>query len=284
MNYALVVYSFCIQYFGGGKTKLGFEFGTQLLKGVVDSRAHGERFDEMKTEWEIVREKGVRHVYCDVASEPDFVAKTLRVFFSSIQAYSSVEHAAIQLVEAASVSREPLLIHFDEVGSHERHDLKQLRAIWKRMWETKNRGHEMPIIFFLVTGRSIEYFETCGIGTKLLVLNMLETKHVTEVRRHLMSCPKPLVLSGLNDNVAPSLDKLVREMTGGAPRLLLRALHYLCKYKGVTLDSDANIDKAVTEAAYELLRGICDVLYELMVKHSPTRLPFSWLCRSMRRR
>jgi hypothetical protein len=40
---------FCIQYFGGGKTKLGFQFGTQLLKGVVDSRAHGERFDEVKT-------------------------------------------------------------------------------------------------------------------------------------------------------------------------------------------------------------------------------------------
>jgi hypothetical protein len=267
---------FCIQYYGGGKTTLGLEFGTQLLKGVLDSRACGKLFEEVKAEWDVVRNKGVRHVYCDVAEEVDIVAETLRVLFDVDDVdYTSVKDAAIQVVAHALTEGKPLLIHFDEVGAD--HNVSTLRtfasAIWKRMWRTKNRGHEMPIIFFLVTGRRFEYFKNIGlsisspIGTELLVLNMLETKHVTEIRCHLMSCAKPLVLNGLNDNVAPTLDTLLCKVTGGAPRLLLytlRALHYLCNYKGVSLDNDANINKAVNEDAYELLHGISAVLYELV--------------------
>jgi hypothetical protein len=182
---------FCIQYFGAGKTMLGFEFGTQLLKGVVDSRAHGERFDEVKAEWEIVRDKGVYHVYCDVGREPDIVAKTLRVLFGTNKvSYTSVEQAAIQVVTYASTQGKPLLIHFDEVGAD--HNVPMLRdfawSIWIEMWETKNRGHEMPVIFFLVTGKNFDVYKNSGpsgggggapMGTDLLVLNMLETKHVT---------------------------------------------------------------------------------------------------------
>ncbi len=272
---------FCIQYVGGGKTTLGLKFGEKLKDGVLDVRAR--QCKELATEWALVKLKGVHTVYCNVGGESDIVGETLRILFNSKSVtYSSHRNAADQVVDAAVKLDQPLFIHFDEVGPRTRHDLESLHSfvneIWTEMWNVKRKGGDMPLIFFLVTGKSIEYFKTGGptkrslspIATKLLVLNMLEPTHVGEIREHLQKCKQPLVLNGVTDDLIPYLDKSLCAVTGGAPRLLLytlRALHYLCVYEAISLDSIAAIDDAINVRAFELLNGNANVHSELV----PTR-------------
>ncbi len=257
----------CIQYFGGGKTELGLKFGKQVAKGVLDKRA--ESCIELASELALLKAKGIRNVYCDVASTNDIIYHTLSATYGRHEvAISSSRDAAEQLVAVALKLDQPLFIHYDEVGSKIEHCLIRLRKfvhdVWIEMWRAKHIGHDMPRIFFFVTGRWMDYFEKDGqsslprapTGTELLVLNMFEPKHVGEIRRFLQSRVPSLVLNGVTDDVAAYLDQSLCAVTGGAPRLLLytlRALHYLCVYEGVSLDSKANIDHAIYERVFDLI-------------------------------
>ena len=282
---------FCIQYFGGGMTTLGKKFGAKLSEGVLDERAKKcmelEPEWRLATEWALVR-SGIETVYCNLSSPTDIVVGVLRRVLNDDNAtYSDIEMAAVQVVAAALKRGMPLLILMDEVGSNTEHNLKDLRAfvqeIYIKMWRViSNERREMPRIYFLVTGRSVDYFEPAilagvaksPLGTELLVLNMLEPEHVSEIRRCLQSRKPPLVLNGVTDDVAEHLDQSLCTVTGGAPRLLLytlRALHYLCVYEGISLNSEAKIDHAVNDRAFELLTSISTVRQELMPAHTDPR-------------
>ncbi len=211
----------------------------------------------------------MRTVYCSVGGEPNFIRATLsELLKSDSTTYSSHRVAAAQVVDAAVKLDQPLLIHYDEVGPRTWQDLEVLYSfvneIWTEMWNVNRKGGDMPLIFFLVTGKTIAYVRTDApsnhshypVGIKLRVLNMFEPTHVGEIRKHLQECKTPLVLNVVTDDVAEYLDQSLCIVTGGAPRLLLytlRALHFACVNDGISLHSKANIDQAIHKRAFDLI-------------------------------
>lgn len=180
---------------------------------------------------------------------------------------------------AVARRKKPVLIHLDEVGSHRDHDLTSLqlfaRAVFAELWRV---GHEdfsrMPIIYFLVTGKNTDFFGKLGtsgqpVASEFLVLDMLSPMHIGEVRKHLQQLPpQPIKLSGLTTpDLEAHLDQRLCAATGGAPRLLLytlRALHYLCTYKDLKLNSTQAIDAAINEQVYHILDCVRTVRSEFV--------------------
>jgi hypothetical protein len=201
----------------------------------------------------------------------DILKMTLEVVLGRRDvSYANEEHAARQVVDAAIARNKPILIHLDEVGGHDGHNIRQLQmfagCVWMEIWEAKQRDPNgaMPVIYFFATGKNTEVFfnfELMGVGYDILVLDMLKQKHVREVREDLQSIRHqyPLALSGLDKvDLCDYLDARLCDTTGGAPRLLLynlRSLHYLCKYQSVRLDSIAAIDIAL-EKVFDVFRGL----------------------------
>lgn len=161
-NYREARLLYCIQYFGAGKTTLGEQFGTQLKKGVLDKR--DKKREGLEEEWNAVRQAGIEHILVDVRAEQDIPLKALRVLLKdkSLSPYRSFEDAAHALVNAVVLRAHAILLHFDEVGSHPDHNLLSLQmfvvAVLGAMWEVKNRGNDLPMIFFLVTGKNTDFF------------------------------------------------------------------------------------------------------------------------------
>jgi hypothetical protein len=263
-NFRLFNLLYCIQYFGAGKTTLGKQFGPQLALQVLEARGKGK----LESDYQALCKSGIDHVHVDVCSEPNMVLKVVRMVVGKTATCRGEEDAAEQVVAAVALHNKPILIHLDEVGSHKDHDLKSLqlfaRAVFAELWWV---GHEdfsrMPIIYFLVTGKSTDFFFDLGtsgqspVASELLVLDMLSPKHIGEVRKNLQQLPQPIILSGLTTDVLEArLDQRLCAATGGAPRLLLytlRALHYLCKYKDLKLDSVEAINAAIDEQVYRIL-------------------------------
>jgi hypothetical protein len=190
---------------------------------------------------------------------------------------------AQQLVEYAAAHGGPTLVHFDEVGSRGSHDVNDLRGlaaeVWQQLRYMSNTGKPVPTIYFLVTGRSTEPFESIGsgvssspCGSRFLVLDMLKPQHVGEVRRWLTgddrksTVPKEtqLKLHRLHDVKAGChLDTVLTKATGGAPRLLLYTLRAMA-YLQCPLDSVDAIDSAVFEVVYDKLSNNIDISREFL--------------------
>jgi hypothetical protein len=130
----------------------------------------------------------------------------------------------------------------------------------------------MPLVYFLVTGKSTDFFFNLGTGgqspvsSELLVLDMLSAEHVGQVRKHLQELKEPIKLAVETEDLKNHLDRRLCAATGGAPRLLLytlRALHYACEFKQVRLDSEESINDAVNHQVYEILESVPTVKREL---------------------
>jgi hypothetical protein len=258
----------------------------------------------LKSEWAIIQNQGIQRVLIDVGTEPSIrkgavnaiQAAAIRAAATRDPAtanykfpdtvghhdpFNSPADAAQHLVKYAA-DHGPTLFHFDEVCSKQEHDLTELRqlavAVWKQMHAiAREKGAAaMPRIYFLVTGKSIESFEEVGIsgiGSYHLVLDMLKAEHVGAVRSHIMNDQRKdeegnakhaLRLNNLNkEEDGGYLDECLSLATGGAPRLLLYAFRAL-EFTKASLATRAEIDVAVKETVFSLLRGINDVAREFL--------------------
>eukprot|EP00736_Rhodelphis_marinus_P013572 Rmarinus@m.15699 len=228
-NYRQLDLLFCVQYFGSGKTTLGEQFP---LKVQTDSNFRGfvleklkkqksEDLSPLQPEWRCLRDRGIGHVFIDVGSAENIVHEAATVAAGGkrkhVSTDLSISCAAQSLVSYAS-THGPTLFHFDEVGAKEKHSLDELRflvrEVWKQMWQIKNTegAGNMPRVYFLVTGKSTEHigggtqFHPCG--SHFLVLDMLSSKCIGEVRRHMMGLKlNPLKLNHLRETDASYLDQ-----------------------------------------------------------------------------
>lgn len=275
INFRLFKLLYCIQYFGAGKTTLGKQFGPQLASGVLDERG---KVGGLSEEYQRLRDAGINHVHVDACSVDNMVLEVVRTVTGEASlVWTNEKDAAVQVVAAARTRGKPVLIHIDEVGSHKGHDLYSLqlfvRAVFAELWSV---GHEdfsqMPLVYFLVTGKSTDFLFNLGTGgqspvsSELLVLDMLSAQHVGQVRKHLQELNEPIKLAGLTEDLTKHLDQRLCAATGGAPRLLLytlRALHYACVFKEVKLDSEESINLAVNHQVYEILDSVPTVKREL---------------------
>jgi hypothetical protein len=311
-NFRLLDLLFCVQYFGAGKTTLGKEFPEKVKDNDV-KETFASKFgddDGLKSEWNIIQERGIRRVFIDVRKHPNILqtaaneinrASGIMYDFTSVTVgphipTSSAEHAADYLIQFAT-DNGPTLFHFDEVGAKEEHNLNHLRelavAVWTQMHAIcrKRGAGAMPRVYFLITGKSIEPFAdvgsgSSGMGSYFLVLDMLAVEHVHRLRRHLQDSDKvdnPLCLVGLDEERDGGyLNERLARATGGAPRLLLytlRALHF----SKASLTSTNEIDTAVMETVFSLLYGIAVVSSEFLPTSSSRQAFHLLLAFSMQR-
>jgi hypothetical protein len=255
---------YCIQYFGSGKTTLGKQFGAQLALGVLDERNKGG----LTKDYQQLRNTGIDHVHVDVRGGNNMVHHVVRTVTDDYSVVWVDEgDAARQVVAAAHTRGKPILIHIDEVGAQKGHELYSLQTfaacIFAELWRVGHKDFsQMPTIYFLVTGKSTDFFWSGGhspVCSEVLVLDMLSAQHVGQVRKYLQKLDEPVQLLGLTGDLEGHLDTRLCAATGGAPRLLLytlRALHYACVYKGVRLNSKASIDDAVDHQVYKILDSV----------------------------
>jgi hypothetical protein len=277
-NFRVLKLLFCVQYFGSGKTTLGVVFPDKVREDEVkatfaDKLKHHEH---LKSEWEIIQDKGIHRVEIDVRDVADIVREAAAVASGSEDVeIRDPKHAARFLIQYAT-DNGPTLFHFDEVGADDDHDLNKLRqlavAVWAKMHaiKMKDGADAMPRIYFLVTGRSVEPFADVGaghsgMGSRFLVLDMLRAEHVGLIRRHLQTIGnRQLRLKDLNEGRdGAHFDQCLVDATGGAPRLLLytlRALHF----SQASLASADDITTSVFETAFAELNGIEAISVEFL--------------------
>jgi hypothetical protein len=166
------------QEFRSGKTPLGEMFPVKIKdKAVIDffeGKLKEKANKPLVDEWEKIQHEGINRVLIDVRNVNDFVLEALQVASNNSQLvnYGDSKQAAGILVDYA-IKNGPTLLHFDEVSSRSKHNLKsreaqplvELRqlavAVWSQMSVMPNKA---PRIYFLVTGETTEPFEGIGSG------------------------------------------------------------------------------------------------------------------------
>eukprot|EP00035_Acanthoeca_spectabilis_P019357 m.420607 g.420607 ORF g.420607 m.420607 type:complete len:875 (+) comp16846_c2_seq21:4661-7285(+) len=291
---------FCVQYFGSGKTTLGRVFFEQIQTPDV------QKFFEMKVkgdtdlehEWAELKTSldSAVHVPLVVADVPDVLRAALAVAtgvtYDAVNDPFAVRTVAAKVVEFAE-RRGPTLLHFDEVGSDKGHNINDIRrlavAVWTELHSRLATSGRSPMVYFLVTGRSTEPFQSIGrgsvgspCGNHFLVLDLLKAEHVGDVRQWLSGADIPaerrLKLNNLTDADAGCyLDRVLTDATGGAPRLLLYTLRALA-YLQCSLGSNDEIDSAMN-SVYSALTKVPDIAREFIPSRSDAdaKLEFSYL-------
>jgi len=276
---------FCLQYFGSGKTTLGMVFGQQIKK--PDVIAHFEeqisrepdlrQQQQIADEWQLLRtkceEKDMGYIYVPMMENVPFHVRTARALGIDIGAPPDPELLVNAVLRQAQ--QHPHLLHVDEILQEHLGGLRAFSVeLWRKLVWLKLESKQLPRVYLFVTGRSIDMFDLpvagsvpSPCGSTFIVLDMLHTEHITQVRRHLTDPAMhehPILLRNFDEvTFGQVLDEALTEATGGAPRLLLyafRALHFL----NADLSTEASIKTAVYEEVYKLLASLRAVASELV--------------------
>ena len=160
------------QYYGSGKTTLGKQFFRQLTDPRVQAFFHDRlkepEHNHLSDEWDALKAGlgSAKHLFVPAAAYPNIVqclsSELLEVGYTDAEEVEGV--VAECLVTYAAKQNGPVLVHFDEVGSHWGYKIQSLQCLaaetWKKLHTMTDDGkHVMPTIYFLATGKSTEPFE-----------------------------------------------------------------------------------------------------------------------------
>ena len=198
VNYRSMDVCFGAQMFGSGKTTLGENFIAALNDSNVASHFETRLSDSnpdyvrlFHREWALAKE--ATPLFVDIRALGEF-----REIPRRIAACAGIDNAstlgfADTVMLAAAKQKTALFVHIDEIGNLPVSDLRKLRdgvvATWQHMNSISLAEHDMPRIYFFLSGKGVSLASLGGgtspVGSRWIILDMLQTEHVSAIRQHL---------------------------------------------------------------------------------------------------